>query len=450
MFKKMLAMVMVLMLLSSCLPAMAQETGKDFVTQYVTDLMSGEKNSDLYALFDDKVKTQIPEDTFGQLWSQIESSCGAFIAFGDYTSKEDSGYTVHELILDLEKQDILFRLVVDKAGLVAGINFALPPVKAPAQTEEATLPTGLVEEAVTVGESEWALPGLLTVPKDGSNLPAVVMVHGSGAGNRDEEVGQTKMFRDLAWTLAQKGIASIRYDKRTRVYGDKFTPEMVKVLTVREETIIDAVLAGKVLKADSRIDGSRIFVAGHSLGAMLGPRITKESEGLFAGMVLLNGSPLQLTDIILTQNDDLLAKLTEEQRKAQQPLVDAEVEKLKSIDSLTDDQLKEQTFFGMPGIYVKDLRSYDAAATVKELQLPVFILQGGSDFQVSVKNGYDAWQAAAGNEPYVLIKLYPELNHMLMKYTGDPAYQFSIQEYDTPAKLDETAANDIAAWILDH
>ena len=82
--------------------------------------------------------------------------------------------------------------------------------------------------------------------------------------------------------------------------------------------------------------------------------------------------------------------------------------------------------------------------------MPTFILQGGSDFQVSLTNGFEAWQAAIGGETYVTLKLYSELNHMLMKYTGDPAFQYSVREYDTPAKLDETAANDIAAWILTH
>lgn len=450
MLKRILATVLTLMMLAACLPAMAQETGKDFAIQYATDLMSGEKNDDLYAMFTDTVKAQLPKDAFASLWAQVEQSCGTFASFGGYTTKEDSGYTVHELSLDMDKQDILLRIVVDKDGLVAGINFAMPSVEAPAATEEIPLPAGLVQEEVTVGDGEWALPGLMTLPEGGSNLPAVVLVHGSGAGNRDEAVGQTKMFRDLAWALAQKGIASIRYDKRTLTHADKFTPEYTKNLTVREETIIDAVLAGKVLKADSRIDGSRIFVAGHSLGAMLGPRIAKESEGLFAGMILMSGSPLQLTDIILTQNEDILAKLTEEERKTQQPLLDAEVAKLGGIDAMTDDQVKAETFFGLPGFYVKDLRTYDAPATLKELQLPAFIAQGGADFQVSLANGWEAWQKAAGGESYITMKLYPDLNHLLMKYTGDPAYQNSLQEYDTPARMDETAEADIASWILDH
>jgi pimeloyl-ACP methyl ester carboxylesterase len=450
MLKRILATVLTLMMLAVCLPAMAQEAGKDFAIQYATDMISGEKNSDLYAMFTDTVKAQLTEAAFASLWAQVEQSCGAFVAFGVYTSKEDSGYTVHELYLDMEKQDILLRIVVDKDGLVAGINFAIPPVATPAVTEEAALPAGLVQEDVTVGEGEWALPGLLTLPEGGSNLPAVVLVHGSGAGNRDEAVGQTKMFRDLAWALAQKGIASIRYDKRTLTYAAKYTPELIKALTVREETVIDAVLAGKVLKADSRIDGSRIFVAGHSLGAMLGPRIAKEGEGLYAGMILMNGSPLQLTDIILTQNEDVLAKLTEEERKTQQPLLDAEIAKLGGIDSMTDEQVKTETFFGMPGYYVKDLRTYDPAAMLKELQLPTFIAQGGADFQVSLANGWEAWQKAVGNESYITMKLYPDLNHVLMKYTGDPAYQYSLQEYDTPASVDETVEADIASWILDH
>jgi alpha-beta hydrolase superfamily lysophospholipase len=377
--------------------------------------------------------------------------------------------------MNMSKQKLLLQLTLDSDGKVAGLFFKdgklldtpaeanaenqdspLPAVSqdgsvpTPTVSQEITIPEGIVEEDIIVGEGEWALPGTLTLPKDGSSFPAVVLVHGSGPNNRDESVGQTKMFRDLAWALAQKGIASIRYDKRTLAYTDKFTFEFIKTLTVREETTIDAVLAGKVLKDDSRIDGSRIFVAGHSLGAMLGPRIVKEGEDLFAGMILMNGSPLQLTDIILTQNEDLLAEQPEDTRKALQPLVDMEVEKLKGIDTMTDDLLKEEIIFGMPGYYVKDLRTYDAAVTLKELQLPTFIAQGGADFQVNLANGWDAWQKAVGGERYITLKLYPDLNHLLMKYTGDPAYQYSLQEYDTLAKMDETAEADIASWILDH
>ncbi len=451
MMKKMLALLLAMIMLTVCLPVSAQENDNDLAIRYATDLMSGEKNEELYAMFTDAFKAQVPEAAFSAIWGQMEAAFGAFVGFGESVTKEDAGYTVHELVLDMERQDLLLRLAIDSNGMVAGLGIVPAPATSTAATpaaDEITLPEQLVQEEVTVGQGEWALPGIMTLPKGGSSLPAVVLVHGSGAGNWDEEVGQTKMFRDLAWMLAEKGIASIRYDKRTMTHGAKFTADMVSSLTVREETIIDAILAGNVLKADPRIDSTKIYVAGHSLGAMLGPRIAKESEGLFAGMVLMNGSPLQLTDIILTQNMDLLAKQTEEVRNAQQPLVDAEVEKLNGIDALTDEQLKAETFFGLPGYYVKDMRSFDAAAIMKELKLPVFILQGGADFQVNLSNGWEAWEKAVGSEAYVTRKLYPELNHLLMKYTGDPAYQYSLQEYDTPARMDETAAADIAAWIF--
>jgi len=339
-------------------------------------------------------------------------------------------------------------LAVDAQEKVTGLFFTnLPDEKTQVETQ---LPAEITEEDVTVGEGEWALPGILTLPTTGADFPAVVLVHGSGANDRDETVGSTKMFRDLAWVLAKNGIASIRYDKRTLVHASQFTAELQKSGTVREETIIDAVLAGNVLKTDSRINSTRIFVAGHSLGAMLGPRIAKESDGLFAGMVLMSGSPLKLTDIIITQNEDVLNKLTDDVRKTQQPLLDAEVAKLAALESMTEEQAMEATAFGLPGCYILDLLKYDAAATLKELKLPTFILQGGADFQISLKNGYEAWQTAAGGEAYVTLKLYPELNHLLMKYTGDPANQYSIQEYNAPASLDETVASDIVAWILDH
>src|SRR6185503_4489732 len=80
---------------------------------------------------------------------------------------------------------------------------------------------GYSEEEVTVGGPEWPLPGTLTLPRGDGPFPALVLVHGSGANDRDETVLQNKPFKDLALGLAARGIAVLRYDKRSKVFGAK-------------------------------------------------------------------------------------------------------------------------------------------------------------------------------------------------------------------------------------
>ncbi len=450
MLKKIMAVILTFGLLAAFLPAMAEGTGEAFAVQYATDLMSGEKNEELYGMFTDEVKAQFPREAFDAVWSQTTIFCGAFESFGSFAFQQVQGYDIYLLRLNMAKKDLLMQLTLDASGKIAGFNFANAPEEAEAAPAESRLPEGIVEEDVTVGEGEWALPGTLTLPESGSGFPAVVLVHGSGPNDRDETVGSIKMFRDMAWKLAQNGIAVLRYDKRTFAHGAKFTPEMLIEFTVREETVEDAILAGKLMEADSRINADKIFLAGHSLGAMLGPRIVFESSGLYAGMVLLNGSPLPLTDIMIAQNEDVLSKLTEEQRAAEQPKLDAEIEKLDTVMKMSAGEAKQVTLFGMPAYYLYEMQQTDPAELVLALKLPTLIMQGGKDFQVSVENGLDAWQKAVGEQEYVTYKLYPELNHPMMAYNGDPALQYTIQEYNTPANFDETAASDIINWILSH
>ena len=75
------------------------------------------------------------------------------------------------------------------------------------------------ERDITVGADDFKLPGTLTLPVGKKKAPVVILVHGSGPQDRDETVGPNKPFRDLAWGLAERGIATVRYDKRTKVYG---------------------------------------------------------------------------------------------------------------------------------------------------------------------------------------------------------------------------------------
>ncbi len=127
----------------------------------------------------------------------------------------------------------------------------------------------------------------------------MVLVHGSGPNDRDETVGLTKCFRDLAWGLTSRGIAVLRYDKRTFKYGNKFTPELLESFTINEEVIEDALSAIKVMQDYPGI--SDVYLLGHSLGATMAPRIGEFMPSL-AGLILMAAITRPLEDVILDQS----------------------------------------------------------------------------------------------------------------------------------------------------
>lgn len=124
----------------------------------------------------------------------------------------------------------------------------------------------MADEKIVLGaETKYPLNGILTFPNETNGLfPTVVLVHGSGPSNMDEKIGNNYPFKDLAEGLSEKGIAVLRYDKRTLVYGKEMKNDTG--LSVKEETIDDAILASDFLQKDSRIDSNKIFIVGHSLG----------------------------------------------------------------------------------------------------------------------------------------------------------------------------------------
>ena len=147
----------------------------------------------------------------------------------------------------------------------------------PVPPEKTTPPTTSVQDKIKetdiqVCTGNFKLPGTLTLPKNGKDLPVVILVHGSGASDRDETVGANKPFRDLAYGLAERGIAVIRYDKRTKVYGADSAPAG-KEITFDEESVDDALSAIKLARSIPTINPERIYILGHSLGGTLAPRI---------------------------------------------------------------------------------------------------------------------------------------------------------------------------------
>ncbi|AUW93954.1 MAG: alpha/beta fold hydrolase [Sulfobacillus thermotolerans] len=290
------------------------------------------------------------------------------------------------------------------------------------------------------------LNGMLSIP-DPTNgpYPAVVLVHGSGPSNMDEKVGNNYPFRDLAEGLSAKGIAVLRYDKRTFVYGKQMKADVN--ISVREETIEDAILAAQLLRNDTRIDPHKVFIIGHSLGGMLAPRIDAEG-GQFAGIIIMAGSPRKLEEILMDQNNEVLHSLNRFLKGIANKQIAALSAKFGKIYSLSDDEAKLMKLFGKytRAFYFKEMGEHPSSDYLKALDKPVLILQGNKDFHLSIEKDFGGYRTLLCDKPNVTFKLYPNLNHLFMP-TICGEIRKAKKEYRIAQHVDEQVIQDIANWI---
>lgn len=303
------------------------------------------------------------------------------------------------------------------------------------------------EQITVIADPRYPLNGLLTLPEGASGpVPAVVFVHGSGASNMDEQVGALTPFKDLAQGLAQQGIASIRYDKRTKAHGFRLLRDKRKPVTVGIETIDDAIAAAELLRQDPRIDPERIYIAGHSMGAMLAPRIDAQG-GDFRGLILLAGSPRKLEEIMMDQQDAAAAAIPGLLR----PLVMKKMDKMRKqfagMYRLTDEEaLKVKMGGGTTLYYFKEMGEHPAPMYLEKTQKPMLILQGELDFQATAALDFAGYRALLGHRENVTFKLYPGLNHAFVPALSDSILK-AKQEYKTERHIGPEVIADIANWI---
>jgi dienelactone hydrolase len=397
--------------------------------------------------FDQTVAEALPPDKLTEVWDQVTAQVGAFQARLGARTETQEGHAVVYMVTAFERAPLDIKVVFDAQGQIAGLFFepsqGLPEKEGYAPPDYADL-DAIEEHEVTVGSGQWALPGTLTMPLEGDNLPAVVLVHGSGPQDRDESIGPNRPFRDLAWGLASQGVAVLRYEKRTKEHAAQ-AAAMVDQLTVYEETVEDALAAAALLRETPRIDPARVFILGHGQGGMLAPRIGALDQDL-AGLIFLAGNTRPLEDLILDRVAYLatLQEAISDEDQAAADRLKAQVARVKD-PNLAEDTPAADLPLGIPAHYWLDLRDYHPAEVAKGLAQPMLILQGGRDYEVTEVD-LQSWQAALAGHPDVTFKLYPDLNHLFVtgEGMGVPA------EYQQPGHVAGAVVSDIAAWILAH
>jgi dienelactone hydrolase len=408
----------------------------DIAVGLVADMSAGDfKRAMTGYSYDEKMKSVISETLLkDQVWGILVNTYGKFKEITGSSASKVQVYDVIAVKVTFEKQKLLVNIVFDADKLIAGINYAPDP-----GTQVQTIPSGITETTIGFGKSGFELPGTLTTPTANGPFPILILVHGSGPNDRDETIGPNKPFRDIAWSLAEKGIATLRYDKRTLVYQKEIAS--ATSITVFDETVEDAVLAMEYIKSNPLIDPQKMYFLGHSLGGNLMPRIAALTPDA-VGYIILAGSVTPLEDIIVEQINylsNLDGTVTAEEKQGI-----ASYEKMRdTIKSLTSDS-KETTaqMMGVPLSYWLDLMDYKPTDVAKKIQKPLLILQGERDYQVTMKE-FNLWKDALKDKNNVTFKSYPGMNHLFI-YGTEPS---NPKEYESPGAFDKKVIEDIANWI---
>jgi dienelactone hydrolase len=414
-------------------PPKLEDRARDLVTALGKDDFTAAAKD-----FDEAMNKALPADKLGDTWKGIVKQVGPLKKQGAATREKVQKYDVVWVACEFEKATLYTRVVFDAEGRVTGLSFRptgpAGEYKAPAYVKR----DSFKESAAQVGEGEWALPGTLTVPAGDGPFPAVVLVHGSGPHDRDETIGPSRPFRDLAWGLASQGIAVLRYEKRTREHGAKLAK--VKDLTVKEEVLDDALAAVALLRRTKGIDGKRVFVLGHSLGAMAAPRMG-ERDPEIAGLILMAGPSRPMADVLIDQLDYILSIDPSPEQKSAVGKLKAQAEKLKDR-KLSVDTPAEELPFGVTGAYWLSTRDLAPVETALKVRQPLLILQGGRDYQSTMED-FDGWKKALAGRKGVTLKSYAKLNHLFAEGEG----KAKPAEYQTEGHVAKEVVDDVAAWV---
>ncbi|NND71953.1 MAG: alpha/beta hydrolase [Rhodothermales bacterium] len=312
------------------------------------------------------------------------------------------------------------------------------------------------------------LAGTLTLPEGNGPYPAVILVSGSGAQDRDETIFGHKPFRVMADHLTREGIAVLRYDDRGVGESTGIFAEGTIELFAN-----DAESAVAFLKGRTDIDPDRIGMLGHSEGGIIAPIVQQRSGGL-SFMVLLAGPAIPGKNILLEQAQLILAAngATSEQVESNTDLqkqlfaildTQAEGDELEGLlrqllrqaaSEMTEEERTSSGFtdanielqlMTLTSPWFRHFVSYDPAPALASLECPVLALFGEKDLQVpSESNMSVISEIIAANESLTLdARVLPGLNHLFQTAeSGSPSEYQQISESISPIAL-----NEISSWI---
>jgi len=194
-------------------PTAPATTGKT-----VLDLAQAGRFEEIHDLFAPPLRAMVPAEALQAAWTAEIAQRGPVTAVGEPVSEPAGpGGVLVKIPVSFERGEVTVVISLAEGGWLTGIQLAPASAAEPAapwQPPDYADPAAFDEQDVTVGSGPLAVPGTLSLPRQGGPWPAVVLLSGSGPQDRDETIGRNKPLKDLAWGSGQprRGGAALRQD----------------------------------------------------------------------------------------------------------------------------------------------------------------------------------------------------------------------------------------------
>ena len=344
----------------------------------------------------------------------------------------------------------------------------LPEIKTANRPQEPKPPYPYRSEDITFENkaANITLAGTLTIPEKGNNFTAVILISGSGAQDRNQEIMGHKPFLVIADYLTRQGIAVLRYDDRGTAQS---TGDIQTATTADFASDVESAIA--YLKTRKEINPKKIGLIGHSEGGIIAPMVAaKQKEVAF--IVMLAGTGMRGNKVLLQQcellhkasamsenkiaetcgiNAKIFDKIIRSKENVSQQEINhflldlkTEIAAITPAGMTADDFIKQATR-QMSSPWIQYFLRYDPTIALQQVKCPVFALNGSKDMQVSAKENLETISAVLkkGGNKNSTIKEYSALNHLFQECTtGLPAEYSTIEQTFSPEVL-----KDLGNWI---
>jgi pimeloyl-ACP methyl ester carboxylesterase len=298
------------------------------------------------------------------------------------------------------------------------------------------------ERQVTFPSGAIQLAGSLRLPDSPRRCPAVLLIAGSGQVDRDENAPKARLnvLHEIAVTLSEQGVASLRFDKRGvgASQGDYWETGFF-------EHVTDAGAALAWLLSQPEVRADKVFLLGHSEGALISTRLAATGAPV-AGVILLAGPAQNGEQVLVWQS----AQVMKGMRGFNKWLIDlfhidtrkAQQKQLNQLKRSTRNVVRIQLVAKLNAKWFREFMAYDPAEDLPRIQAPVLAITGSKDIQVDPADlDKMAGLVRSPFEPH----LVPNLTHLLRSEPGQPS--LSTYKQQIAKSVDTRVLQLITEWL---